>query len=328
MRFTWQLITCIFFAATIGCSPEKTSFEFVVLPDTQSYVEEHPEIYLKQMQWIARNKNRFSFVIHEGDITQNNSTGEWQIAKKGFNMLNGKVPYTFCLGNHDMGSVPGKFADVRNTEKANNFFKVEALKQNSNLLASFPSGTIDNLCSQFNIAGYKWFVFSLEFGPRNKTIAWANKIIKSHPDAKIIINTHAYLYEDSTWQDGEDWWQAQAYGVGKETGDNAVNNGKQLWNKLVAKHPNVIMVFCGHVLKSGVGTLVSTGENGNKVYQMLANYQKGVEGSKNGGDGFLRIVKMDIDNKRISVSTYSPWLDAYKKDADHDFTFKNVDFLN
>src|SRR5699024_5650913 len=130
-----------------------------------------------------------------------------------------------------------------------------------------------------------------------------------------IINTHAYLYEDSTWQDGDDWWQPQAYGIGKDTGAQCVNNGKQLWDKLVKKYPNMMMVFSGHVLKSGVGTLVSKGEHGNSVYQMLANYQKGVEGSKNGGNGFLRIVKVDVLNNTISISTYSPWLDAYKEDS-------------
>ena len=86
------------------------------------------------------------------------------------------------------------------------------------------------------------------------------------------------------------------------------------------------MVFSGHILKSGVGTLVSEGENGNKVYQMLANYQKGVEGSENGGNGFLRIIKVNRENQRIEVKTYSPWLDEFKKEKAHDFTFKNVLF--
>lgn len=310
----------------LGCSPEKTSFEFVALPDTQSYMEAYPEIYKSQMQWIAENKQRFSFVLHQGDITQNNSPKEWELAKQGFDIINNKVPFSFSLGNHDMGSGPGLFADTRNTQMANSYFELDNLKSSNNVIASFPKGTVDNLCSIFDIAGYKWLVFSLEFGPRNKTIDWVKEMIEKHPEAKIIINTHAYLYEDSTWQDGDDWWQPQAYGIGKDTGAQAVNNGKQLWDKLVKKYPNMMMVFSGHVLKSGVGTLVSKGEHGNSVYQMLANYQKGVEGSKNGGNGFLRIVKVDVLNNTISISTYSPWLDAYKEDSAHDFSFDNVKF--
>ncbi|MCX2679298.1 metallophosphoesterase [Galbibacter sp. EGI 63066] len=314
------------FVLMLSCKSYKRSFEFVVLPDTQAYVEEFPEIYYKQMEWIADNKDRFSLVIHEGDITQNNSQKEWEIAIKGFEMLNGKVPYSFCLGNHDMGSEPNKFADVRNTTMANSFFDLNELKNNSNIIASFPENKVDNLCSEFDLSGEKWLVFSLEFGPRNKTIDWVEDIISLYPDHKIIINTHAYLYEDSTLHDGEDWWQPQAYGVGKDTGDDAVNNGKQLWEKLVSKHKNILMVFSGHVLKSGVGRLVSEGKHGNKVYQMLANYQKGVDRSENGGNGFLRIVKVNTTNKTISVTTYSPWLDQFKKDPEHEFVFKNVKF--
>lgn len=309
-----------------GCRPEKTSFEFVVLPDTQSYMETYPDIYLKQMQWIAACEKRFSFVIHLGDITQNNSEKEWILAKEGFNKLESKVPFTFSLGNHDMGSAPGKFADERNTEMANAYFDLQALMDKSNVMASFPEGTVDNLCSKFKIAGSTWLVFSLEFGPRNKTIDWVDQIIAKHPEAKIIINTHAYLFEDNTLHGGDHWWQPQDYGIGKETGREAVNNGEQLWNKLVKKHPGIRMVFSGHILKSGVGRLVSVGDHGNKVYQMLANYQKGVVGSKNGGNGFLRIVKVDLKKEEISVSTYSPWLDAYKEDPENDFSFENVKF--
>lgn len=310
----------------LGCNPKKTSFEFVVLPDTQSYMETYPDIYMSQMQWIADHKQRFSFVIHEGDITQNNTEKEWRLAKEGFNKLEGKLPYTFSLGNHDMGSGPGVFADIRNTEMANTYFDVKTLELNNKVMASFPTGSVDNLCSVFEIAGFQWLVFSLEFGPRNKTIDWVDETIRKYPDAKVIINTHAYLYEDSTWHGGDDWWQPQAYGIGKDTEEESVNNGRQLWDKLIKKHPQILMVFSGHILKSGVGTLVSKGQQGNTVYQMLANYQKGVEGSKNGGNGFLRIVKVDTQHHTISVSTYSPWLDAYKEDPAHDFSFENVKF--
>lgn len=67
------------------------SFEFVVLPDTQTYVHEFPEIFMSQMQWIANEGSRFSFVLHEGDITQNNSEKEWAIARQGFALIDGKV---------------------------------------------------------------------------------------------------------------------------------------------------------------------------------------------------------------------------------------------
>jgi hypothetical protein len=300
---------------------QQKSFEFVVLPDTQTYVEEYPEIYLHQIRWLANNKDRFSFALHVGDITQNNNGKEWDVAKEGFNIIDEKVPFSFVLGNHDMGSASGKFADTRNTAMANAYFSTNEIP---NLIASFPDGKIDNLLSEFKIGDQNWMVLSLEFGPRNKTIKWADEMIGKYPEHNFIIATHAYVYEDSTLHDGEDWWLPENYGIGEDTGEEAPNNGAQLWEKLIKKHDNILMVFSGHILKSGVGTLVSEGENGNKVYQMLANYQKGVEGSENGGNGFLRIIKVNPENQRIEVKTYSPWLDEFKTENEHDFTFENI----
>lgn len=318
-RMRQAIFILFFFLFNISVSAQG-SFEFVVLPDTQAYMEEHPEIYLDQMQWIAENKDRFSFALHVGDITQSNNHEEWKIAKEGFDLLKNKVPFSFALGNHDMGSEPGKFADTRNTSLANHYFSPEEIP---NLMDSFPEGTVDNLCSSFTINGEKWMVLSLEFGPRNKTIEWAEALIKTNPDHKVIIVTHAYLYEDDTLHDGDDWWQPGGYGIGEDTGSEAPNNGRELWEKLVKKHKNINMVFSGHILKSGVGTLVSTGDHGNKVYQMLANYQKGVEGSEKGGNGFLRIIK--VEENTITVKTYSPWLDEYKAEEEHDFILNDLE---
>ncbi len=313
----------------IGCvlniySCSQNSFEFVVLPDTQTYVEEFPEVYMKQMEWIANQNDRFSFVLHVGDITQNNSEKEWTIAKTGFSLLNGKTPYSLALGNHDMGSGPGKFADTRNTTFANTFFPIKEYVQHSKTIATFPEGTIDNSCAEYSLIGEKWLVFALEFGPQNKTVKWANNLIEKYPNHKVIVNTHAYMYNDNTLLDGEDWYLPQKYGIGKEMGNNAVNDGGQLWGKLIKPNKNTIMVFSGHVLGSGVGTLVSKNSHGNNVYQMLANYQKNVKGVEKGDSGYLRIIKVDKKTKTISVKTYSPWLDAYKTEPEHEFIFESV----
>ncbi|WP_026755314.1 metallophosphoesterase [Sediminibacter sp. Hel_I_10] len=302
------------------------SFEFVVLPDTQTYMEEFPEVYMSQMKWLAENNERFSFVLHVGDVTQNNSEAEWQIAKNGFSLLNGKLPYNIALGNHDMGSAPGKFADIRNTSLANMYFPSESYKKNSNTIAVFPENSIDNSCAEYHLIGQKWLVFSLEFGPQNKTIEWVNEIIRQHPNHKIILNTHAYLYTDNTLHDGDDWYLPQKYGIGKDTDDGKVNDGGLLWEKLIKIHKNTMFVFSGHILGSGVGTLVSKNDFGNKVYQMLANFQKNVKGVEQGNSGYLRIIEVNKATNTIAVKTYSPWLHQFQNAPEHHFTFQNIDF--
>lgn len=168
--------------------------------------------------------------------------------------------------------------------------------------------------------------FSLEFGPRNAALDWANNIIKQHPDRTVIINTHSYMYSDSTRQGPGDSWRPQAYGVGKDKGDSSVNDGEQIWEKLGKVHPNVRFVFSGHVLNTGVGTLVSINNEGYPVYQMLANYQEGVKGSVKGGNGWLRILDMDFKNKTLKVSTYSPYINQYMNEPGQQFIIRNVVF--
>lgn len=326
MKQTFYLIMLSLF--TLGNFHAQNSFEFVVLPDTQTYVEQFPEVYMKQMEWIEAHSDRFAFVLHVGDITQNNSDAEWALARKGFALLDGKVPYNLALGNHDIGSAPGKVADTRDATLANRYFPFDTYKEHSNTLGSFPTETVDNTYAEYVLNGQKWLVVSLEFGPRNKTVTWANEIIQHYPEHHVIINTHAYLYDDNTWHTGDHKYLPQKYGIGKAEGDEAVNDGSQLWEKLVKPNKNVFMVISGHITGKGTGQLVSKNDGGRKVYQMLSNYQKNVKGVEKGDSGYLRIIKVNPDQQTISVTTYSPWLDTFNTDADQEFEFKDVEFLN
>jgi len=121
-------------------------------------------------------------------------------------------------------------------------------------------------------------------------------------------------------------WLTQNYRIGKDIGREAVNNWEQMWKKLVKNYPNILLVVSGHVLNEGIGKLVSEGTHGNKVYKMLANYQHGVEGSGNGGNGFLRMIFINTKDSTISVKTYSPFLNKYKTETEQQFTFREVVF--
>ena len=304
-----------------GCAGKKP-FQLVLLPDTQIYVEKFPEIFKAQTEWIAENADSIAFVLHQGDITNRNIDEQWQNAVEALEILDGKVPFTFVPGNHDIGDL-GK-ADTRNSELFNKYMPYEKYSKADGFGGAFERGKMDNTWHTFKAGGMKWLILSLEFGPGNKVLDWAGEVIEQHPSHKVIINTHAYMYSDNTRMslEREHSWVPQKYGLGKLTGEDAVNDGEMMWEKLVSQYPNIMMVVSGHVLHSGVGTLVSTGKNGNKVYQMLANYQVGVKG----GNGFLRIVSIDPAKQKISVKTYSPYVDQFNTDPDHQFEFEEVNY--
>src|SRR4029078_13656137 len=44
-------------------------------------------------------------------------------------------------------------------------------------------------------------VLVLEWAPRTSTVAWANQVLSRYAHDRVIVVTHAYLYEDSTRYD-------------------------------------------------------------------------------------------------------------------------------
>lgn len=324
-KIHYQLLLLLSGVLTFGaCAVHAQQATFVLLPDTQTYAEKYPEILDAQTEWIEQQADTISLVLQQGDLTQNNNEEEWERVQRAFFRLNGKVPYVLAVGNHDMGSAPGKFADTRNSTLFNRYFPIDTMANLPAFGDVFEEGKLDNAYYLLETGDVQWLVLTLEFGPRNKVLDWANKVVAQHPDRTVIVNTHSYMYSDSTRQGEGDSWRPQDYGVGEDTGSEAVNDGEQIWTKLVKKHPNIRFVFSGHVLNSGVGTLVSINDAGYPVYQFLANYQEGVAGSEKGGNGWLRILQLDFKENSLSVKTYSPYLDKYSKDPAHNFKIKHV----
>lgn len=318
-------LTVLFVAILLftACRSGK-SFTLALLPDTQTYTRSYPEIFEAQTNWLSKNAKDFTFVLHQGDITDNNIDEQWTVAQNAMQMLDGKIPYCFVYGNHDAGSGPKKNSDVRNTTLFNRYFPYSKFSKSSHFGGAFETGKMDNAWFEFKAAGKKWMILNLEFGPRNKVLDWATSVVSAHPQHKVIINTHAYMYSDDTRMSEarEHKWRPQSYGLGKDaTGEEAVNDGEQMWEKLVSRHKNIVFVFSGHVLNDGTGRLVSTGVHGNKVYQVLANYQAGVQGTVKGGNGFLRLVTIIPKAKKVLVKTYSPYTNEYKTDNAQQFTF-------
>lgn len=297
-------------------------FNLVLLPDTQHYSASYPEIFRAQTEWIVDHSDSIAFVLHQGDITHNNNEEQWKNATEALFLMDHKVPYTFVQGNHDLHR-PG----FRVATLFNQYLPYEKYSRMNGFGGAFEEKRMDNVWHAFKAGGLDWLILSLEFGPRDKVLDWAGKIVKAHPKHKVIVNTHTYMYTDDTRQSHEegDKWAPQAWGIVKGTGEETPNDGEMMWEKFVGRYPNILLVFSGHVLNDGAGRLTSVGVNGNKVYQMVANYQGGVEGSVKGGNGYLRILNIDPRGKRISVKTYSPYLDEYKSDADHQFVLEDVD---
>jgi len=269
------------------------STTLVVLPDTEGYAGRRPHIFHAMMQWVADNRQarNIACVLHVGDVTNNNTKPEWSNARAAFDHIEGKIPYVLAAGNHDYDGTEGRLTYM------NEFFKVEDLKNWPTFGDVYEAGKLENHYQFVDIHGRKWIVLSLEMGPRKEVIAWANQVLDRHKDRLAIILTHGYLYYgNERYNHLRGGQRASPYNF---YGDGA--DGEMLWNQLVRKHPNVMMVICGHLSSQYVGYRKDEADYGNIVHQMLVDYEK-----MRGGYGFLRLLEFLPDGKTVQVRTYSP----------------------
>jgi len=341
-------------AALIGCEPppetlgppgdgpdagaDEAAYAFVVLPDTQFYSSSWPEIFQAQTQWIVdhRASEKIAFVLHTGDIVDSDSTAQWGPASAGLHILDDQVPYAVTAGNHDYADFADRMGLV------NTYFPPSHFEQYPWFGGTYQPGHVENSFSLFPAGGARWLVLALEFGPRDEVLAWADGVLKVFPTTPAIIITHAYLYRDGSRYDFAGSGDSQEFSphryVMMGQAGSSVNDGQEIWDKLIAGNSNVRLVFSGHDVSVNdlppgtAARLSSTRADGSVVHQILANYQTCLgppceypdtdvgHHVVRGGNGFLRIVRVSPSAGTIAVSTYSPYVDRSLTDGSNHFT--------
>jgi hypothetical protein len=301
----------------LGRRASVTSFVVVAMPDTQYYAAKYPAIFDAQTGWIAQQSqvSNLAFVLHEGDIVDNDVDAQWVPAASSMHRLDGVVPYVLSAGNHDY---PGDGWPASRATLIDAYFPVSTFASNPWFKGTFEPDHIENNYELFDVpGGGQWLVLSLEFGPRDSALAWADGIAKQYAGTPAIVVTHAYLYEDDTRYDHTSGraqkWNPHSYPIAMGPGD--VNDGEEIWQKLILGNRNIQFVFCGHVVDRGVGRLLSVRPDGTTVVQILANYQM----LPQGGGGYLRVMEFFPTVRTVHFQTYSPFLDSYNTDSDNDF---------
>lgn len=292
----------------------------IVLPDTQYYASTFPDVLRAQTGWIAHNQRtrRISAVLQLGDLVDSwSDESQWNVVSSSMRALDGIVPYLVVPGNHDTNKDRDGLLD--------HYFLASSMPWIS---ATMVPGKVENSYAVLDIGSIAWLVLGLEFGPRDSALAWADGVLKAHPTLPAIVVTHAYLYEDGTRYgtsgpgaaDRPSSSQRFAPQVFDYTPGEGINDGEQIWRKLILPNPNVHLVFCGH--DNGVAHLTSSRPDGSRVQQLLSDYQWLYQGADDyqGGSGFLRVVSFDYEHKQIQVSTYSPYLDRELTDAGNRFS--------
>ena len=286
-----------FYGREVGATSSGEDFTIIALPDTQEYSQVHPQIFISQTQWVVDNQDDLNIVYlaHLGDIVNTaGSTTQWDNADKAMSLLEdwlpglpdgipygpGGIPYGVVPGNHDTP-----------TTNYNTYFGVFRFDGLSHYGGHYGT-TNDNNYTLFSAGGMDFIVVNLEYQPGTAELDWADAQLKEYSDRRAIVVSHSILNNDNSWS------YRAVYDALKD-------------------NPNLFLMLCGHRHSptDGAARRTETGDYGNTIYILMADYQE----YPSGGSGYLRSMRFSPTNNKIYVETYSPWLPGNLTDAENQF---------
>jgi 3',5'-cyclic AMP phosphodiesterase CpdA len=287
------------------------SWSLVSIPDSQHDAAFYPEVFQRQMEWIAAHKDEhhIRMALHEGDVTDDNGARQWDRVRKAMDALKqARVPYSITTGNHDVELVNGKA--VSRMTQLNDFFSESDYAQSA-AFGVYQLGRVENSWHEFESSWGRMLVLSLEFGAPREVLQWARDTIADHRPRRTVLVTHAYLHQDGTRYDYDAKGESQS-ATPRSYPIPRITDGEIIWRELVSKEDSLRLVLCGHTIGNGAAYLASRNEAGNVCHQVMANYQMQVRPARgHGSGGFLLLLQFQPDQKTVQLKTYSPWYNVW-----------------
>ncbi|WP_380876196.1 serine/threonine protein phosphatase [Sphingomonas sp. DBB INV C78] len=350
---------------TIAVLPDTQNYMDYTHQKAENFPFDANEMFFAQMQYVADNLESaggdIAFVTSLGDVWQHQTLDmdpghaargfksvanpvfgahfaptpkvlsvEMPAAKKGFEMIAGKVPFSVVPGNHDYDAMwtdanhpPAAKIDPRDLTTIgmlhpgglNNFRSVFGadtafFKDKPWYVASHDGGA--DSAQIFEAGGYRFLHIGLQFDPPNASLEWAASVIAKYPGLPTIVSTHDYMDQKGA--------RVSNPVIDGHAVDPQDNNPEMVWQKFISQHDQIFLLLCGH--EHGQAFRTDKNKFGNPVYQVLSDYQdRGQTAIEAGvksawpvgiGDGWMRLMKFDLGAEKpaIRVSTYST---HYKK---------------
>lgn len=277
---------------------------FAVVGDTQCLSWYHPDKMASIYDWILDNQEskNIQYVIGLGDMTEECLDTEWDNVTCEISKLNDKIPYSVIMGNHDKYDKKNTDFDTidRTTFKFNQYFYNEQYL--SQLDGWYGEGDVSCSYNAFEIGETKWLLLNLDFGPTAEMLDWACDVIESHPEHKVVIATHAYLYRDGSTLDDTECYPSSEH-------NSTFKDGDDIWNDLASKYENVVLVLSGHDPWDHIVCSQSTGDSGNVVTQLLINPQ--YMDKYYDATGMVALLYFSPDGNTMTVRYYSTTQECY-----------------
>jgi hypothetical protein len=356
---------------TIAVLPDTQNYMDYTHQKAENFPFDASELFLGQMKYVAENLQSrggdIAFVTSLGDVWQHQSlkidpeheargfkvvpnavldahfaptpkvrSVEMPMAKRGFEMIAGQVPFSVVPGNHDYDamwthSVPagGARFDPKDMTKLgmlhpgglSNFRSVFGdqtpfFKGQPWYVASHDGGA--DSAQLFTAGGYRFLHIGLQFDPPNASLEWAASVLKRYPGLPTIVSTHDYM--DNAGQ------RLPNPIIDASAADPQDNSPQMVWDKLISQHDQIFLVLCGH--EHGQAFRTDDNKFGHDVYQVLSDYQDRGQTAKDAGvksaypvgigDGWLRLMTFDLSGAKpgIQVRTYSTHYQKHSTEAE------------
>ena len=301
-------------------APTGDEFLVVVLPDTQIYARDYPLSFEAQLRWIVENAERYKivFVSHVGDVVHNASEQvEWDAARAAYSQLDEiDLPHGFAIGGHDTSSTlysepidsscsPFSTTDCSSADYLANFGP-QHYQDRSWFGGASPSGRSSYQLIQ--AGGMELLFLHLLQDTPEAELNWADGVLSAHPSVLAHVTTHRYLYDYrltdflpaplNLLPGGR--FSSITYDLGDQhllfdTGLEA----SEFFARLIAPHPSVWAVHCGHV--DGELRQQAVNEAGLPVHEILIDFQEMADG----GGGWLRLLKFKPSSNQVESLTFS-----------------------
>lgn len=264
------------------------AYSMAVLGDIQTTNYYYRDKLSAPFDWIidnAEDKN-IQYVFGLGDITDMSTEAEFLAAKEQYLRLKeAGIDQTIIRGNHDWSY--------------NNYITYEDFGDG---LVSY-DGTMRSYYRLTTIGGVKYMMLSLDFFPNDDVVAWADEVIAAHPDYNVIISTHGYFDDGMIIGDGNLLQDEDIQWVDDPT---TANSGQDLFDKLVNKHSNIVLLLCGHAIPvdHGPSYEVTNRADGSKVVQLMVNHQH-LEYYGKQSYGMVAMLYFSEDGKNVQLEYFS-----------------------
>lgn len=364
-------------AFTVAAIPDTQNYTDFRYQKAAGFPIAGEEVFLDQMRYLVRNARSrggdIVFATHLGDVWQHfgRRMDEGHVARgfgrvpnggsptarniyprelrttevpngvRGFDILNGAMPFSVVPGNHDLDALwtdpshpPATGADgkedlgLRHFGGLTKFTAVFSPRSRyfhgrNWYVAAHDDGA--DSAQIFTAGACSFLHIGLQYEAPDASLAWAQGVIDAHPGLPTIVTTHKYMNRTDR--------RAPTRGGNAEL--DPIDNGPDaIWDKLIRRNDQIFLVLSGHI--AGQGYRVDRNDAGHAVYQLLMDYQERRHVTETlrpdkptpFGDGWLRLFRFDLDGPRprVHVRTYSTYYRAFSTDlADYAAWYKAAD---